>query len=283
MERIERLRRNVSRVIPPSIAGRLRTIKRRLHPIDAACLSRALATLMDGRVRCLVVHSSLSSCGHIIGGPDVVIERLKASAETLVLPTHTYCYPSQEDPEVFDPAATPSRVGTISDEFWRNPGVVRSTHPTHSIAAYGPLAQLLCAGHETCDTPCGQGTPYVRLIAQEAAVLMFGASMNTYTLFHTAEDTARCPYLYLPAPITLRYRASNGSVVSMPMYRQDMAIARRFTAMRSVLGGQGLLRSAKLGTGDLLFIPNSARVHEFVVSELRKDPCYLMAGAAVRT
>ena len=276
---MERLLKRIAKTIPSSIGGHVRTIKRRLYPVDNASLWSRLAALLDGKARCLLVHSSLSACGHIVGGSQVVIDCLNACTDTLVLPTHTYCYSADDrsgESEIFDPAVTPSRVGAISDRFWRLSGVARSVHPTHSIAAIGPASDELCKSHELCETPCGSGTPYVKLIDHGASVLMFGASMNTYTLFHTAEDAARAQYLYAPKPVTVRYKAFDGRVVEMKMRRQDMTVPRQFARMRSILRAEGLLRSTTLGTGELLFIPNSARVHAFIVDKLRKNPWYLV-------
>src|SRR5262249_43045932 len=147
----------------------------------------------------VMVHSSLSACGYVQGGALTVIEALRTwcRGSTIVMPTHTYCYPGTDGAvSTFDPKSTPSVVGVITDAFWRQPKVVRSVHPTHSLAAEGPLAGKLVAGHELCDTPCGLGTPYHRLVEWDAGVLMFGVTFDCYTLFHTAEDAGAVPYLY---------------------------------------------------------------------------------------
>jgi aminoglycoside 3-N-acetyltransferase len=136
----------------------------------------------------------------------------------------------------------------------------------------------LVAGHEKCDTPCGRDTPYERLVKQDAAVLMFGATMNSYTLFHTAEDAAMAPYLYESQPIKLRLRGWDRHEREMMMRKHDMTIARTFTAKDRWLEEKGLLRRIKLGWGDLLLLPHSRQVHEAVVEQLRRDPWFLAAA-----
>ena len=241
-------------------------------------VARAVNQLVDGQPRLLMMHSSLSHCGYIEGGAATVIDVAGGVCDTLCLPTHTYCYPmSRSDPPPrFDPLTTRSVVGEITNFFWQQAGVCRSVHPTHSLAARGPLAAELCRGHELCQTPCGPGTPYERLVEGDAAVLMFGVTMNTYTFFHTAEDAAGCPYLYEPEPYDLVALDREGHPHQVRMYRQDMSVRRRFAAMDRVLERAGLLRRGSLGHGELLFIPSARTVHEFLLARLAEDPFFLV-------
>jgi aminoglycoside N3'-acetyltransferase len=139
---------------------------------------------------------------------------------------------------------------------------------------------MIVEGHERCDTPCGAGSPYERLVMMEASVLMFGASMQAYTLFHTAEDAAMVPYLYQSLPVTLRYRAADGSEQTMTMRRHDMHVARSFAARGAWLEEQGLLRRVALGRGELLFIRDARSAHAALVNQLRLHPQFLLAAAA---
>ena len=228
--------------------------------------------------RLLLVHGSLSACGRIRGGAATVIRALRAwnAPGALAMPTHTYCYPSAgETCPVFDTRRTQSVVGAISEEFRRQPGVRRSLHPTHSLACDGADAEAIIAGHEDCDTPCGPGTPYERLIERDAAVLMFGATLNAYTFFHTAEDAAAVPYLYESEPVTLMWRDLDGTVREMSMRRQDMSVARRFQEMDGWLQERGLLHRVTLGCGELLLLPHSREVNDAVVERLRADSFFL--------
>jgi aminoglycoside 3-N-acetyltransferase len=258
---------------------RFRRLTRRWSgSVAAGDVARAVNQLVDRPGPLLMMHSSLSHCGYIEGGAATVIEVAGGVGDTLCLPTHTYCYPlsRSEPPPKFDPLTTRSVVGEITNFFWQQEGVCRSVHPTHSLAARGPKAAELCRGHELCQTPCGPGTPYERLVESDAAVLMFGVTMNTYTLFHTAEDAAGCPYLYEPQPYDLVALDGEGHEHAVRMYRQDMSVRRRFAAMDRVLERAGLLRRGSLGHGELLFIPSARRVHEFMLARLAEDPFFLV-------
>jgi aminoglycoside 3-N-acetyltransferase len=195
------------------------------------------------------------------------------------MPTHTYCYPlSDGSLTTFDPKSTSSLVGRITDVFWRQPEVVRSLHPTHSLAAEGQMASALIAGHGFCNTPCGPGTPYHRLVQWDAGVLLFGVAFDCYTLFHTAEDSADVPYLYESKPYVLHVREATGAVRDFPLRRQDMKVLRRFGEMDAWLESRGLSHRHRCGRGEIRWVPHAAAVHEAVCTALRADPWFLTDG-----
>ena len=64
---------------------------------------------------------------------------------TLFVPT---CTPREGAPKPpFDPAESVSEAGDFSEFFRRSPGVLRSHHPTHSVAAIGPAAEAGVSAH----------------------------------------------------------------------------------------------------------------------------------------
>lgn len=261
-------------------------IKRARHRLSAPRIDHlqileAFSRLPVTMPRLLFVHSSLSACGHIEDGAETVISALRRwnRGGTLTMPAHSYCYPAGAAPApVFDPAITRSVVGAVTDAFWRQPGVKRSLHPTHSIAAEGPGADDIVRGHETCDTPCGRRTPYERLVLADAAVLMFGAGLDAYTLFHTAEDHARVPYLYESQQVPLAYRDVQGVEHAMMMWKQDMRVARSFHEKGTWLEHLGLLHRVTLGSGELMLVPHAKLAHDAIVAELRRQPSFLRAA-----
>jgi aminoglycoside 3-N-acetyltransferase len=244
---------------------------------------QALRQLGRFEAPALLVHSSLSACGTIDGGASTFIAALRdwSRPATLAMPTHSYCFPEGALPApCFDPVRTPSHVGAITNDFWRLPGVIRSLHPTHSLACAGPLARELCTGHEWAETPCGPGTPYARLLQLGCAVLMLGCSLEAYTLFHTAEDAASVPYLYKRSLCEVSCRDAIGIRWSWATLRHDMEVTRRFAEMDTWLEQRGLLQRVRLGLGTLLFIPDADAAHRALVSELRQNPWLLVAKSA---
>ena len=173
------------------VKHRLTKFRAKLRRISSAQLEQALTTAIqvpsskrsDAGPEVLFVHSSLSRCGYLEPGAEGLIDALRGHCDTLCLPTHTYCYTQDGNTPTYDPTSTLSLIGSVTNTFWKMPDVLRSIHPTHSLAATGPKAEFLCKDHVDCETACGPDTPYARMVELDASVLMFGATMNTYTLF----------------------------------------------------------------------------------------------------
>src|SRR5262249_32343447 len=137
------------------------------------------------------------------------------------------------DLPIFSVEGTPSVIGAISEKFRRYPGVVRSRHASHSLTCMGPMAKAICEGHERCATPCGSGTPYAKLLAMDGVVLLFGVKLDSYTLFHTAEDEAAVPYQYYVEPFRYVLCDQSGSIRGFRTRRQNMNVLRRFRSMEN--------------------------------------------------
>ena len=278
-----RLCRSLGRKVYTRSKNLARRFDRSLVRIDQDKISEALEKLGSLASDTLFMHSSLSTLGYIVGGSKAVVDGVHQwiGEKTLVMPTHTYCYPDEEGyVPAFDVSSTPSQVGAITEYFRHLPEAIRSIHPTHSIASIGPDSEEICWGHENCSTPCGFGTPYDRLIKKNCSVLMFGVSMKTYTLFYTAMAAAELPYLYEPEPYELRVKDRVGAGKIVMMWRQNIKIPNRFALMDNWLEQRGLLIRQKLGMGELLFIPRAGDVHRLIVKELQDNPLFLVDEVA---
>jgi aminoglycoside 3-N-acetyltransferase len=274
------------RRIAGGIVRRLKRARQKLVRLDRDKINLGLRELGPFTGDTLFVHSSLSACGYIEGGPETVVQALRewiSEGKTLAMPTHTWSYPDESGvAPLYDYKSTPSVVGAITNHFWRGLNVTRSLHPSHSMAANGPDSVGLLSAHEHSETPCGQGTPYSRMVQGNSSVLMFGATMDAYTLFHTAEDEAQVPYLYSEKRLTLRTKRPDGSIQEIPTWRQDMTVTRRFAAMAPWLEDQRLMVRRRLGRGELLFIPDAGVLHERLITELRCDP-FLLVAESIRS
>lgn len=264
----------------PALARAKRSAKRMLAPISQATLRGAIDEVTGGGCDILYVHSGLSSLGHVLGGPDGAIEILQDVCETLFLPTHTYCYPDEAGAPgpVYDRALTRSEMGLLAETFWRSPGVLRSIHSTHSLAAKGPLAGEILADHYEAETPCGDGTPYSRLVHRRGAALMLGVSFRYYTPFHTAECEAGSAVALEPPEVMdrLRFVDEAGQVQERTRRRQNR-FNSRFHEAGDLLEQKGLVRSRPLGRSALLFAPDMAKVHDFLLERLAATPDFLRA------
>lgn len=162
----------------------------------------------------LLVHSSLSALGYVLGGAVAVIQALLDAVGpegTLCVPTHSSdnSEPSRwENPPIpeswwplfrssapgYHPAWTPTRgMGRIPEIFRTLPGVIRSGHPTLSMAAHGPRAQELMQPHPL-DDPMGWDSPLGKIARAQGRVLLLGVDHDRNTTMHLSEyDLAGFP------------------------------------------------------------------------------------------
>ncbi|MGH7606137.1 MAG: AAC(3) family N-acetyltransferase [Gemmatimonadales bacterium] len=218
-------RASAARILPPSVKRRLKQILRACHRIwfgfTPADLSDALRRLGIAQGDVLMVHSGFDKFLGFHGGPVDVVRTLQAAvgtAGTLLMPTIPFQGTAIEyalgDP-IFDARRTVSRMGLITEVFRRSPGVVRSSHPTHSVAAWGSRADALIAGHEQTETPCGRLTPYGRLLEYDGKILLMGVAPSTMTFcyFVAEELEPQLPIPVLtPETYALRWKDDGGTI-----------------------------------------------------------------------
>lgn len=137
----------------------------------------------------LIVHSSLSKMGHVLGGADTVVDALVA----VIGPRGTLMMPSfnHRQTRCYNPLATPTVSGAIPNAMWRRPEAIRSLNPTHAVAAIGPKAEQLCRGHLEAGG-LGLDSPIGRLIRSGGYILSLGVPHTTNTAYHVAEVSVPC-------------------------------------------------------------------------------------------
>lgn len=135
----------------------------------------------------IMLHSSLSSMGHVEGGADAVVEAFLEVLGTdgiLMVPTFTH-----SGTEYFDPLKSPSKNGAITETARRHPRAIRSLHPTHAVTAIGPgAAALVCDDLER--GPLGMDCALDRLAKRNGAILLLGVDHQTNSTIHIGEDYA---------------------------------------------------------------------------------------------
>lgn len=143
----------------------------------------------------LMVHSSLSKIGNVSDGSNTVISALLEQIGpegNLLMPAYSYIHSMKQTADckdyIFDPLTTPSVVGKITEEFRKWPEVKRSIHPTHSVCAYGPLAESITAGHLQAETNFGIDTPFNCLKELNGKIVGIGIGLGPVTIYHNVED-----------------------------------------------------------------------------------------------
>lgn len=157
-------------------------------------LRSTLNGLGIGQGDTLMVHSSFDSFEGFQGKPSHVLEVLQdvvGSAGLLMMPTMpfsgTAAAYARTNP-LFDVLRTPSLMGLLSELFRRSRSVVRSVHPTHSVALWGADAHTVATGHHLARTPCGAGTPFEALLKRHGKIVFLGTDISVLTFYHTLEE-----------------------------------------------------------------------------------------------
>ncbi|MBO0813257.1 MAG: AAC(3) family N-acetyltransferase [Microlunatus sp.] len=199
----------------------------------------------------VLLHSSLSSLGHVNGGADTVIDALLevlGPDGTLLVPTLTGHEGVGPDADVlFDVASTPAWTGTIPETLRGRPEAVRSLHPTHSVAAVGADAQSLTDGHEDTLSPCGIGSPYVGLADRSSArILLLGVGHESNTTLHAVEELAAVPYHLQSRPARGVIRTGDTELVRT-FWPHRYGTPRRFPVIEQLLVERGAQRTGTVG------------------------------------
>jgi len=225
----------------------------RVHRGDIAA---ACAEVEIGPGDVVLFHSSLSSMGTVVGGPNTVVDGFLQA----VGPTGTVCVPTLwwyvADPplrlEDWDIATSPSYPGLITETFRQRPDSVRSDNPTHSISAIGARAVELTADHGSDGLrPCIFGdrafarvSPWQRLWDWNAAYCFIGVDFSVNTMGHLCECVfaervlQRCPAERREA---LEARLGRWG-------KPGVRASHNFQAMGERLAEMGLVRFSKIGS-----------------------------------
>lgn len=235
---------------------------------DEIVYSLKLMDIKKGDI--LLVHSSLSSIGYVDGGADSVIDALlEAVGEegTVVMSTLTGWF------EPFDCSTTPSAVGKISEKFRRRENAKRSLHPVHSVTAVGKQAEYITSGHENCETGCGKGTPYLKILELGGKVVLLGVDMDRNTVMHSLEEEVNSVYLRtldIPAPTYMEgYRDKKFTLRKFPPGHRD------FIGITPLLRERDALIEGKIGDAVVKVI-EFKKLFEIGLAALEKDPMLFM-------
>lgn len=205
----------------------------------------------------LMVHSSMKSIGPVEGGADTVVDALMEylSGGLLMMPTHTWAQMSAEY-NVFDPENEPGCVGIIPNIFFKRPGVVRSLHPTHSIAAYGTGAAAYVRGEENCTTPCTPGGCWERLKSINSKILLVGVNHVKNTYIHAVEEVLGVPERFTDEPVLFKIKMPDSTYKEVQMYRHynvhTAHISESFQKLARAYEENKAARNVRFGDADCI-------------------------------
>lgn len=223
----------------------------------------------------VLIHSSLKSIGEVEGGIETVFDALEEylADGLLVFPTLTYSIVNDQQP-IFSVTDTPSVVGAMTEIFRKRPGVVRSLHPTHSLAAKGKDAAQFVAGHEKFNSPEHRESPWGRLYDRHAKIMFIGTrTIACNTFLHSVEE-------WLPVPDMLTETAHDLYVIDTEGVKHHVPLHRHVGSHSQFYG---LMEKPFLDAGGLTYgVFGSAKVYlldariagDVTLDLLKKEPFF---------
>ena len=262
--------------LDPSVRRSAEVIGRTSTPITAEMLRAALSAAGVGDGSVIIVHSSLSRLGWVVGGAHTVVNALLHQ----VGPTGTVVMPALSsdlsDPAgwvappvpaewwpiiraempAYDPLLTPTTgVGAVVECFRHVPGARRSEHPADSFVAVGPRADAIVHPHPL--TPAfGATSPLARLYDLDATVVLLGVDHGNNTSLHLAESRASCavPVITCGAPVVVDGERRWVEFEDLDYDSDD------FAALGEAFAATGAETRTSLGVGTIITCPVRAVV-----------------------
>jgi aminoglycoside 3-N-acetyltransferase len=197
----------------------------------------------------LMVHSSLKRVGPVDGGPDAIIDsllKILGTDGTLMMSTVSGSVTPKQP--VYHSDHTPSSVGYLSNVFRKRDNVIRSLHPVHSIAAFGPKAEFYTEGHLQANTPWSPDNTYGKIMRNNACILFLGVNYECNTCMHALEIEARVPGLHTREATTLAVFDSN-NVCHELEHHWHAPKKNYYSDMEHIVEKAGGLTYGKIGNG----------------------------------
>ncbi|MBQ6696279.1 MAG: AAC(3) family N-acetyltransferase [Lachnospiraceae bacterium] len=207
----------------------------------------------------IMVHSSMKAIGEVDGGADTVVDAFMEYFQEglLMMPTHTWAQ-MKAGYDTFDPATEPACVGILPNVFRKREGVVRSLHPTHSIAAYGKAAADYIKGEEHATTPCPPGGCWDRLREVNAKILLLGVTHGRNTFIHSVDEALGVKDRLTDEPTQMHIVMPDGSRKTVEMYRHYNRVlgtgsfSDHFDKMKQAFYDLGAAKQVKFGEADCI-------------------------------
>lgn len=229
----------------------------------------------------VLAHSSLKSMGWVDGGPETVIAALRASVgetgtvalPTLIMNDFRNSYRTWYDDK-------PSDTGLITEVFRKMPGVLRSSQPTHPVAAIGARAEELTRNHGLSgrrtgvfgDTPFAVSSPWQRFYDWNARIVLIGVNLEKNTIKHLLE------YILINEGLDAvtdpaRLESQKARLRKVETYDCDDYLWPWLDSakMQSALEEAGLLAHARCGNAEYLAFPARDAV-DLWYAQVKADP-----------
>ncbi len=234
----------------------------------------------------LYVHSDVSRCVAAQGRTrteklDTVLDGLLGAVPDgrLMIPTYTYSFCHGEP---YDPAATPSTVGVLSEHARRRPGARRTMDPLFSCAVLGARMdpvweqRLFTVGPVDC---WGETGTFAFLAQTDAIFAFLGVPVTTCTFVHHAEQRAQVAYRFSKSFDGVVVRDGMSTRTTATFYARDLeaeGVETDLVPLADDLRARGLSRSTTVPHGPVVTVARARDIAEQARLGLRENPDYLL-------
>lgn len=221
----DRLRAGINAFHAPYVSPAAQPIASEVpNALNAEALGDALRALGVEAGDTLLVHASLAQlCGRIPTAADlkVALRGLRnalGDEGTLVMATQSIrnAYVFARERRIFEPDRHVSIFGALTEGFRKMESTIRSRNPWCNLAAQGPIAAELMAGHEDCSPfAAGVGSPWHRMALSSAKIAFLGVDIMANTSFIVPQHILGHNYpvpVFVDKPLVFRYRRADGTV-----------------------------------------------------------------------
>jgi aminoglycoside 3-N-acetyltransferase len=223
----------------------------------------------------VLIHTSFKSIGGVENGCDGFLDGFieYLTDGLFIVPTHTWANVNRDNP-VFDVKTTIPCIGAVPTTAAFRKDMVRSLHPTHSIAVHGKRAKEYVLGEENSQTPCPKNGAWDRLYQENAIVLLIGVTLNRNTYMHTFDESFNLPNRF-DKPFDVTAIDSDGNKYTHIFYPHLGTGSEFFINYRPALEKTGALTYAKLGdaTVEVFDVQKGTKTISHILNKATYDVC----------
>lgn len=224
----------------------------------------------------LLVHSSMKALKTKRTPEEVIrdIQEVLTPEGTLMIPTLTYDNVNSESP-VFDVIHTEPCMGLVPTRFLKMDGVVRSMHPTSSIAVWGANAKEFAQAHILDETPVGSHSPIMQLPRLQGKILFIGKLLHKCTFMHGVEEVVGAPYCLNKETTHYILKDENGETIERDLYAHNFyGWGAEYQRIKKILAYPDI-KEGKLGEADC-FIIDAKCLFEKAKEKFKEAPYYFV-------
>ena len=227
----------------------------------------------------ILVHSAMSSFGHVEGGANAVIRALLDTVPdgNVIVPTLTgAASDGPENPPVFDVRSTPCWTGIVPETFRKRKDALRSLHPTHSVSAIGCDAACITGDHANSITPCDEHSPYYINALMKGYIVLIGVDFESNTTVHCCEELAEVPYHLQKVKTNMTITGYDGKSKKISNYLHDWSKPMTdFNLLVPVVQEHNGIRKGQIGDSTVLVIDAEIMISE-CVKVLKQHPLFML-------